>query len=175
MIGSALKATPVMAPENITQNKVSSYFPAKSRFISLNDFNTTTSGGDSGLNKTLDASWDYAIVHLRDGSIIPYQNTSDGQIRRTAELISDRGLSLIVFPDSSKSASGTLYIDENGDDFNDWTIGYYQYYKFRYANSTLSISQIGGSASKGDPTKGNQILEEIIVLDQRNVTGDISA
>ena len=175
MIGSALKATPVMAPENETKNKINSYFPAKSRFISLNDFKTIENGGEKGLNKTLDASWDYAIVHMRDGSIIPYQNTSDGQIRRTAELISDRGISLVVFPDSTKSASGTLYIDENGDDFNDWTIGYYQYYKFRYANSTLSISQIGGSASKGDQTKGNQILEEIIVLGQANMTGDISA
>ena len=175
MIGSALKATPVMAPANETKDKVSSYFPAKSRFISLNDFKTVVNGGESGVRPTLDASWDYSIVHMRDGSIIPYQNTSDGLIRRTAELISDRGLSLIVFPDSTKSASGTLYIDENGDDYNDWVIGYYQYYKLRFANSTLSISQIGGSSSKGDQTKGNQILEEIVVLNQTKSTVDMSA
>ena len=45
MIRSALKATPVMAPENETKNKINSYFPAKSRFISLNDFKTIKNGG----------------------------------------------------------------------------------------------------------------------------------
>lgn len=175
MVGSALKATPVMTPTSENKGKVSSYFPAKSRFVSLNDFKTIVSGGDNGLNSTFEASWNYTIVHMRDGSVIPYQNMTDGKVRRTAELISDRGVSLVVFPDLTGAASGTLYIDENGDDYNDWAIGYYQYYKFRYANSTLSVSQIGGSTAKGDQTKGNQILDELIVLGQANMTGDISA
>ena len=164
MVGSALITTPVMTPTSENKGKVSLYFPAKSIFVSLNDFKTIVSGGDNWFNSTFKASWNYSIIHMRDRSVIPYQNMTDGKVRRTAELISNREVSLVVFPDLTRAASGTLYIDENGDDYNDWAIGYNQYYKFRYANSTLSVSQIGESTAKGDQTIINQILDELIVL-----------
>ena len=59
------------------KGNVSSFFPAKLRFVSLNYFKTIVNGDDNGLNSTFEESLNYTIVHMRDGSVIPYQNMTD--------------------------------------------------------------------------------------------------
>ena len=165
MVGSFLKVTPVLVPSSEHNGKIKSYFPAGSRFISMNDFSQIIEGGESGVEQELDASMDYTNVHLREGSIIPFQNmTSESFEMRTSGLISKRGITLLAFADKMNNAEGTLYIDENGDDFNDIELDRFQYYKLRFGEQTLSIEKQAGELAQGDTTKGNQILDKFILL-----------
>jgi maltase-glucoamylase len=171
MMGKAIKATPVLTKEDSNSGKVKSYFPAHSRFISLNDMTTIVEGGDKGTNSTLDASWTYSLLHLNEGTIIPYQAvTPDKYFSSTVNLINDYPIKLIIFPNKNGVAKGTLYIDQNGDDMNDYNLGYYQYYGFEYSNMTIRIDNLGGTGAKGTQNTGNQVLDEILVLGLKGLT-----
>jgi alpha-glucosidase (family GH31 glycosyl hydrolase) len=169
MVGSALKVSPVIIPEKEHKGKIQSYFPANSKFISLNDFVTIEEGGNKGVNQSLDASKDFTNVHLREGHIIPFQNmTSQDYEMTTKGLIDNRGIQLLIFADKHKHAEGTLFIDEDGDDKVDIQTNHFQYYKFRYNNQTITIEQQAGEEAKGDLTKGNQVLDRITILDSED-------
>ena len=165
MIGSALKISPVLRPESEHNGKIKSYFPAGSRFISLVDFKKILIGGEKGKNETLDALQDFTHVHLREGTILPFQNmTKDNYEMRTEDLIAKQGITLVIFADENNTADGTLYIDENGDDFTDIELNHFQYYKLRFNNNTLSIEKQEGDMSQGSTSKGNQLLSKIVIL-----------
>lgn len=164
MVGDALKVTPVLTKADSDREKVESYFPDGSRWISLNDFTSVVEGDSKGVNRTLDAPWEYTIVHQKEGTVIPWQYTASGDYMTTTNLINDAPVRLVVFPDKNGHAEGTLYIDEDGDDTRDFALGDYQYYKFRYSNSTMQFDLLDGRGSKGDDHKGNQVLAEILIL-----------
>lgn len=164
MVGDAIKVTPQLRPKEISKQQVSSYFPKNSRFISLNDFTTISLGGSTGLNKTISDSLDYTIVHLKDGKIIPYQNTTDYYFGRTYNLINDRGLDIVIFPDLNGYAEGTIYIDKDGDSQLSFESGAYEYYKLRYSDNTLKISRIDGTGTGGNIESGNHIIKSVYIL-----------
>lgn len=164
MVGSALKVTPVLSPSSKHKGKIQSYFPANTRFISLNDFKTIINQGPTGKNLTLDTSLDYAIVHMKEGTIIPYQNTTDHYYPRTYNLINDRGLDILVFPDEFGNAEGTLYIDANGDDQSALRYGKFEYYILRYSNNTLRINLLDGKSTGGNLEDGNHIIGNVYIL-----------
>ena len=170
MVGNALKVTPVLEPETVHKGKIDSYFPKNSRFISLNDFTTIVSGGYSGGNKTLDASPDHTLVHMKDGTIIPWQNTTSHHYATTYNLMNDRGLDILVFPDKNGNAEGKLYIDENGDDQIAFDIGNYEYYQLRYSDNTLRINKIDGNGAEGSIDSGNDIIQNVFILGVGSIT-----
>ena len=161
MVGSALKVTPILTKEDSDNGKVESYFPNGVKFISLNDMEVIEG---KGRNETLRASWNYTIVHQKEGTIIPHQNSNAFFLPRTQNLISNLGIGLIVFPDSDGKATGTLYIDENGDDISDYDLGFFQYYSINFYNNTIVFSQLEGTVSQGKRDQGNQILTNIKIL-----------
>jgi len=166
MVGDALKVTPVLVPETKHNGKIKSYFPANSRFISLNNFKTVVEGGPQGQNLTLEASMEFTIVHLRQGHIIPFQNmTIDHYVMTTKELIQSEPLTLLVFPDKNGNAEGFVYIDEDGDDFIDVERNAFQYYKLRFNDRGLSIEKHEGDMSVGPANTGNQVIDKIVILD----------
>lgn len=167
MIGKCLKATPVLVPDDENNGQVNSYFPKGVRFLSLNDFSTITPG--QGKNMTLEASWIYTNAHLREGFIMPYQNTTRQPADRTTTLIKEVGITLVVFADTHGEAEGTLYIDENGDDVYDFINKKYQYYKFSFGSNTLKIDLQDGEGANGPQDKGNQVLEEVLFLDMEHM------
>ena len=112
MVGSALKVSPVLTQDDSDSLHTRSYFPEGRRFISLNDFKTIHEG--TGKNDTLNASWNYTLVHMKEGTIIPYQNTKEKYFSTTMNLITDDGLDLLIFPDKNGYAEGTVYIDSDG-------------------------------------------------------------
>lgn len=166
MIGNALKVTPVITEEDSKNQKVSSYFPKGSRFISLNDFKTIVKGGDSGANVTIGASWSSTIVHMKDGTIIPYQDTLEKKFAVTDNLISKDGLDLLVFPDINGYAEGSVYIDNDGTSQKDLDNGQFEYYKIRFTQNTLTIDLIDGKGSSGDRTLGNHVIQNVYILGQ---------
>jgi len=173
MVGKALKVSPVLTQTDSTSGKVKSYFPKNSRFISLNDWTTVVTPGVKGENKTLSASWNYTLVHMNEGTIIPYQNTSSpNSYLRTKNLIQNAGISLVIFPDINGHAQGSLYIDQNGDDVNDYALGYYQYYGIKYDNYTIKFDTLDGTQAKGSTNTGNQVLSDIRILGMQNFTGN---
>mmetsp|Transcript_41978 Transcript_41978/g.48617 ORF Transcript_41978/g.48617 Transcript_41978/m.48617 type:complete len:1282 (-) Transcript_41978:599-4444(-) len=166
MVGSALKVTPVLTPEAENKGNVQSYFPAKSRFISLSDLKTIVETGEKGQNVTLAASWDYTNVHLKEGSIVPWQNVSESQssILRTFNLAKDIGLNLIVFPDKNGNAEGTVFIETDGDDMSAFNVNHFEYYKLRYDNKTLRISLMDGHGSEGKLESPNHLIRNVFIL-----------
>jgi alpha-glucosidase (family GH31 glycosyl hydrolase) len=164
MVGDALKITPQLRSKNDSEGLVVSYFPKNSRFISLNDFTSIILGGESGLNRTVKDSYNYTVVHMKEGTIIPYQNTTEQYYDRTYALINDKGLDVIIFPDMNGNAEGTLYIDKDGENEPSYELGAYEYYKLRYNNNTLKISKIDGISADGDLESGNHIIKGVYIL-----------
>ena len=125
---------------------------------------------NDGENVTFTPSWDYTIVHMKEGTIIPYQDTNEKRFDTTTNLIKDDGLDLLIFPNSNGFAEGTVYIDNNGDSENDFEANFFEYYKIRFSQKTITIDLIDGEGSSGDITKGNHIIENIYILGQMSVS-----
>ena len=77
--------------------------------------------------------WDYTNIHVRAGSIIPFQDTSQYKTETIEDLVSD-SINLLVVYDETGYSEGTVYagkgefVKEPGD-----------YYKFSYHSGTLKI------------------------------------
>ena len=68
---------------------------------------------------------------MKEGTIIPYQDTKDGKIDTTTDLVKDDGLDLLIFPDSNGFAEGTVYIDDDGESQSDLDTSKFKYYKIK--------------------------------------------
>ena len=101
---------------------------------------------------------------MKEGTIIPYQNTSDYYFSRTYNLINDRGLDILVFPDTNGNAEGTLYIDRDGEDEFAIENNKFEYYKLRFSNRTLKINLMDGKGAEGDIEGGNHIIKDVYIL-----------
>jgi alpha-glucosidase (family GH31 glycosyl hydrolase) len=171
MVGDALKITPVLSPQSEHKGKIKSYFPKNSRFISLNDFSTIIDE-PKGNNHTLETSLNYTIVHMKEGTIIPWQNTTEHYYPRTYNLIKDRGLDILIFPDKNGFAKGSLFIDQTGDNLNQFEFKHYEYYELTYSNKTLKIRLADGLGAEGNIEDGNHIIKDVFVLGQKLETTD---
>jgi alpha-glucosidase (family GH31 glycosyl hydrolase) len=126
----------------------------------LNDWKTIVEG--NGENKAIETSWNHTIVHMREGSIIPYQVIDYKTIKTTKDLI-DRPISIIIFPNTKGFAEGFLYIDKDGDNRLDFQSKNYEYYQMRFKNGILTNIKVEGEKAKGIDT-GNKIIQEFIIL-----------
>lgn len=161
MVGSMLKVTPVMKFLN-EENKVKSYFPANTRFINLIDWKTIIDGGDKGQNVDLEPNWDRPLVHLREGSILPYQPYDSAN--STYELTQKDTIDLVIFPDENLNAEGTIYVDTDGLSEDTFEHQVYQYYKVTYNDRKLRFVLMEGNDS-GGMYDMNQIISNITFLD----------
>jgi len=161
MIGSSLKLTPVLKPVTETE-KIKSYFPANTRFINLIDWKTIIDGGSSGKYEEIQPSWDFPILHMREGRIIPYQTFNES--KTTYELVNEKAINLLIYPDLSLNAEGTLYVDRDGLDYMTLTEKSYEYYKITYNDRKIRFVLMDGYDA-GGRLDMNQIVHNITIID----------
>ena len=101
--GRELKVSIPMEAEE-TPSAYETYIPA-SRWLCLNDFKILDVA--SGAKTTLPNGFDEVNLHLREGSIIPMQD-SEG-VTRTAQLLT-KGTQFIIFADKGGYAEGSIFI-----------------------------------------------------------------
>ena len=106
---------------------------------------------------------------MKEGTIIPYQNTTEKAFNTTADLIKDKGLDLLVFPDSNGFAEGTVFIDSKGDNQTELDNSIFKYYKIRFSNRTVTITLDDGFNDQGKFNQGNHLIKNIYILNQKKV------
>ena len=79
-------------------------------------------------------------VFQRGGTIVPRQM----RLRRASSLMGSDPYTLIVAPNASGAAEGTLYLDP-GDGYG-YRKGEHHYMAYAYAAGTLSVSRLSGGA-----------------------------
>lgn len=165
MIGKSVKVTPVL--KSLKEGEmIKSYIPPHSRFIDLVDWTTILDGGSTGGYKLVNPRWEYPLVHLRDGRILPYQDFN--QSLTTNELVTKHGISLLIFRDSSDNAEGSVYIDKDGVSEETIDKDIYQYYKITYNQKKIRFIMTQGN-DQGGSLDANQIIEKITILDASNL------
>jgi alpha-glucosidase len=103
MVGSGLLVTPVLQ-EGATN--VQGYFPGGATFYSLFNY-TDTIVSANGQTVSLPTPIDAINVHLRSGTIVPMQ-----QPKMTVAATRATPFTIVVPLDSSRQASGQLYLDD---------------------------------------------------------------
>lgn len=161
MIGSTLKITPVLKSVG-KEEKISSYFPANTRFLDLITWNTTIDGGSKGKHEMLVPNWDFPLIHMREGRIMPFQTFNES--KNTFELVKERFINLLVFPDSRGSADGTLYVDTDGLDQSTIEKKHYQYYRISYHDRQMRFVLTDGYDAGGQLDM-NQMINNITIAD----------
>ena len=107
---------------------------------------------------------------MKEGTIIPYQNTTKKAFQTTADLIKDEELELLIFPDSNGFAEGTVFIDSTGDNQTEIDNSIFKYYKIKFSNRTVTITLDDGLNHDGEYDQGNHIIKNIYVLNQEKVS-----
>ena len=161
MIGSSLKVTPVLKP--LAANElITTYVPANTKFIDLIDLKTIIDGGSSGGYVNVQPNWNFPIVHLREGRIIPYQNFNES--KTTYELVNIKSINLVVYADSSLNAEGTLYVDSDGVSAETLSSETFEYYKITYNDRKFRFILMEGYDA-GGKIDMNQIVNNITIVD----------
>ncbi|XP_050315758.1 neutral alpha-glucosidase AB [Anthonomus grandis grandis] len=148
LVGHSVLARPVTDPG---ESSVKVYLPGESKAIwyDLEDFRAYQGG-----IHTIPVTLDRHVVFYRGGSIVPRKDRP----RRSATVMRNDPFTLYVALDSSKSASGTLYVDDY-ESFEYKNDKKYVYVHFNYENNKLTSSLI----DKTDyPTK--EWIERVVVL-----------
>jgi len=130
--GNNIKVSPVLdLGVNVT---FISYFPA-GRYASLNEPNQFIMS--TGSEQTLNDSSTYVNTHLKEGSIIPFQENS--QLKKSLIDLLSQEIELVMYRDQSGKAMGHLYLDNGSSDpSNDNNL--YNLLQFDYSESTLNIT-----------------------------------
>lgn len=179
---AALYADPVedsyMAGENVHvatileagQKKVNSKF-AQGRWISLNGFMNETMTVKEGQNsQSLDVPVGDAIVHLKEGSAIPYQPVVTG-VKSTKDLLMKKS-QFLVFRDTDGYAEGHMLIDDGYSVHSTTAPKNYAFWKMRVANSTVTFMFRDGDRAYTQPEGyQSQYLESIKILDAADLSG----
>ena len=110
MIGPALLVAPVLFPGNI---QTFPYCPNEDWFdafsgAKLMEYDPTA---EEGKQITLAAGFEYVNVLLRGGNIIPFQDALGAKVRRT-EMLKTLPMEMIVAPDHTGVAKGSLIVDD---------------------------------------------------------------
>lgn len=105
------------------------------------------------------AGYDYVNVHIKGGSIVPIQDTSEAAgLKNTYDLLENQIKLLIVPTDSGYAEGNHLVARGETTDEN------YQYFTMTYSNKRLQIR-----LDRGNPTdtgsEYNEVLEEIHIVD----------
>ena len=161
MIGKSVIVTPVLEHTE-ESTKVKTYIPPNTRYVDLIDFKTVKHGGSKGSYQYLEPRWDFPLIHLRDGRIIPYQKFNESS--RTVELVSAHKINIVIFPDKSTNAEGTLYIDKDGVSQKTIRDETYQYYKVTYNDKKIRFTLTKGYDAGGS-FDANQLIENITIID----------
>lgn len=103
LVGGALKISPILT-KGVTE-KFNSYFPS-GKWVNLRDFSEICDGnGIFALKNRTTVN-----VHLRPGSLIPFQNNSD-QLVKTTDSLLEKPITIIANRDISGVSTGSLFLD----------------------------------------------------------------
>ena len=112
--------------------------------------------------------WDYTNVHIRGGSIVPIQNTTEQSgIKNTYGLLQSH-LKLLIVPNDDHYAEGDLFIARG-----ETTDEAYQYYSMTYSNKQLQIKLDDGNMTDIG-YEYNEVLEEIQIVDEDVLDSDFA-
>eukprot|EP00347_Sterkiella_histriomuscorum_P006514 403352477 len=162
IVANNLKVSPIL--ESLEDDKTYfSYFP-KGKWVNLADLNEiidTTKGGDFvslSVKSTIN-------VHLIDGGLIPFQNTTETPVFNTIDL-QNRPISIIANRDHQGHAEGALFLD-TGDMRFELESRTYEYYKIRLQANSFSfrIDQIVSYLQGIHP----ETLEKLIIVDAKDL------
>ena len=155
MIGKHVRVIANFELDDTTPLKT--YMP-KGRWLDYQTYNLFKLEKDKTIE--LYNGWDYANVYIRGGSIVPFQNTSDGtSIKNTYDLLQSY-LKFLIVPDDNHYAEGNLFI-ARGETTNET----FQYYSMTYSNKKLQIRLDNGEVTNATQSENNEVLEEIQILD----------
>ncbi|XP_064615500.1 maltase-glucoamylase-like isoform X2 [Liolophura sinensis] len=132
MWGSALMISPAM---NRGQTKVDAYFP-KARWY---NYFTGEEVQGTGKHHILDTPLDKINVHMKGGTIIPWQEPEN-----TTVYSRERPMGLLVALDESQKASGDLFWDD-GESKDTYEMGKYLYLKFSVSGMELRTQVVNNN------------------------------
>ena len=132
MIGDAFILFPIFSDD--TQN-ISRIFPSGKWYYFPNGKMLLNKNDDR--NVTLSGEFDVIHLYMKDGVIVPWQNTFDKYIKNSYYLRSEK-LNLIINPDEEKRAKGVIFFDNDGID----TIENEEYIRvdLNYDNGILTVN-----------------------------------
>ncbi len=137
MIGPALLVAPVLFPDN---TQTYPYCPNEDWYDAFSGERLLRydPSAKEGKQLTLDGGFEYVNVLLRGGHIIPFQDALGAKARRT-ELLKVLPMEIIVAPDHSGAATGTLIVDD-GDSVDPIGRGVYRHLKFSFSMETKKLA-----------------------------------
>lgn len=135
MVGGALKVTPILTQLKEEDTTFKAYFPS-GKWVNVADpteiIDTREKGGDTVDLKTTRKS---VNVHLKQGSMIAFQDNSDGSIKSVDSLIAEP-ISLLVNRDDNGYAYGTVFLD-NGSSLDELNNENYEYYQLHFQSNSI--------------------------------------
>eukprot|EP00117_Sycon_ciliatum_P005047 scpid16314/ scgid9155/ Sucrase-isomaltase, intestinal; Sucrase; Isomaltase len=133
-----------------------SHFP-KGKWIDYNTYNMTIVT-DKVEHLSLYKGWDYTNIHIKEGSILPFQDTTEAsEVKHTYDLL-ERQMRLMIVPTDIGFAKGNLFIarGEKGSEN-------YQYYDIVHGNKVIQFIFVDGEITDTG-TELNEVLEEIHII-----------
>jgi len=106
MFSNAIMVVPVL---EAGMKKVSAFFP-NGTWVNAFDWKTKVVS-EKGAMVNLTVSDDNVLAYIAPGTIMPFQDNSDGSIMNTDDLLK-KPLTLVVNLDVNKAAHGHLFIDD---------------------------------------------------------------
>ena len=108
MVANAVKVSPILESIPVGTTTYKSYFP-KGKWVNLADLTEIINNKEQG------AIFDLTIrstinVHLKEGSLIPYQANDDFSSQTTVDLLK-KPISIIANRDANGFAKGTVFLD----------------------------------------------------------------
>lgn len=133
MVGGALLVTPVLEGDDI--KTFQAYLP-KGKWVNLASVGLDVNGdNDAGSTVTLDAQSAKVNVHLRPGSLIPWQDNRDSKVKTTNDLLT-KPISIVANRDTNGVSQGTLLLD-GGSSISEIQTGQYEYYQINLQAKSL--------------------------------------
>ena len=158
MIGKHVRVIANFEPDDTTPLKA--YIP-KGRWIDYQTYNFIKM--DKGKKVELYNGWNYTNVHIRGGSIVPIQNTTEQSgIKNTYGLLQSH-LRLLIVPDDDHYAEGNLFVARG-----ETTDEAFQYYTITYLNKQIQFRLDDGDITDIG-SEHNEVLEEIHIIDDDDV------
>eukprot|EP01022_Parablepharisma_sp_SALTPOND_P027678 TRINITY_DN6732_c0_g1_i1.p1 TRINITY_DN6732_c0_g1~~TRINITY_DN6732_c0_g1_i1.p1 ORF type:complete len:929 (+),score=74.82 TRINITY_DN6732_c0_g1_i1:46-2787(+) len=136
MLGSELLVVPALE-ESVKE--VNPYLPNENwyQFYGRERVLEYQSGQNDGKRIILEAGFDYVNVLIKGGSVVPYQDALSAKVRRT-ETLNYLPMEIIIAPDHSGNAFGTLIVDDDSSP-NPIEEGAYRNYTFTFSQTEKSL------------------------------------
>ena len=163
MIGKHVRVIANFELDDTTPLKA--YMP-KGRWLDYQTYNLIKL--DDGKTVEQYNGWDYTNVHIRGGSILPIQNTTEQSgVKNTYGLLQSH-LKLLIVPDDDHYAEGNLFIARG-----ETTDEAFQYYTITYSNKQIQIRLDDGNITDTG-SESNEVLEEIQIVDEDVLDSDFA-